>query len=234
MPPHRLTLAGQSTWHCQLTALCHTSTTAMQGRSPASCSLLSREIPAWQMSHQAQGCSFRAAGYRGSPLPGDCVGMVWASTLRARARESQDTSALRTGNGDPRCARRWLELRLAPAQPKSLPLPACSPGWIAAAPFPPQLVCLPLALISCALSPPPPLSPAHPTVCHTAQAGFLRPASLPANIPACIPAHFTGALCSLHSSLQRPMFHPGCFPHRAPHAGRGWDGDSWAIMGHKD
>lgn len=129
---------------------------------------------------------------RESPLPGGWVGMAGASTPGARTGESWDTSALGMGKGGARCARRWLVLMLAPVQQKSLPLPVCSPRWSAAAPFPPQHVCLPLALIPRALSPPP-LSPAHPPVHHTARLPAPqrpRPASPPHKCPRIHPRLF--------------------------------------------
>lgn len=166
--------------------------------------------------------------------------MDGASTPGTGARESQDTSALGTGKGGPRCVRRWLVLMLAPAQQKSLPLPACSPQWSAAAPFPLQHVCLPLALIPRALSPPPP-SPAHPPVHRTARLPSAHALPhRPANVPAYIPARFTDALRSPPQLLAKTRVPPRVFAPPCPPRGceqRGgieMAGPGWAGTGHRD
>jgi len=196
-------------------------------RSPASRSLLPKEVRGWQMS-QAQG--HRVSGLlaaRGSALTGGWVSMDEANTPGTKARVSQDTSAPGTGKGGPGCARGWLVFSLAPAQQNSLLLPACSPRWSAVAPFPPQRVWLLLALISCALSPTPP-SPAHPPVRCTAKVPT-------PSIPADIPARWTDALCSPPQLLAETRVPPwGACPTVPPTRVQAevWGADGWASTGH--
>lgn len=105
----------------------------------------------------------RAVGCKGVPTPRGLSRHGWGKHPSNKSQGKLGHLCPGNGKGSPGCARRWLVLTLAPAQQKSLPPPACSPRWSAAAPFPPQRVCLPLALISCTLSPPPlPPSPVHP------------------------------------------------------------------------
>lgn len=171
--------------------------------------------------------------------------MDGASTPGTRARESQDTSALGMAKGCPRCARRWLVLTLPPAQQKSLPLPACSPRWSAAVPFPLQCIWLPLALISCALSPPPPPpSPAHPPRVPHSQAVHAPVPKPCLTAPRTSPHTFqlvSLMLCApLHSSLQRPVSHAGVLALPCPPRGceqRGgmeMAGPGWASTGHRN
>lgn len=196
LPPHRLTPAVQSTQHCQQTAPCcpFNHCNASKGQTdpqhPAPFSpgpRVADEPPGTEMQ------GVRAASRKRFPMPRDLGRHGWGKHPRNKGQGKR--GHLCPGDGK-RVSRVCEKVAGAHAGPSSAeePPPACVQPLVEhSSSLPPQRVWLPLALISCALSPPPPPSPAHPPVRRTARLSTPRcprPASQPCDRPRIHPSSF--------------------------------------------